>query len=212
MDYSIQKKIYSKLIQKFLGWILMCIKTISQKFTSQLFYLTHLMSWRGVSNSGLDILSDYGYLMSSRTYYNHSKLHRKKHDQLINEVIRSDKPKVFWIDNFNKKQKHSLIQSKTVSVLNWTGIGISLPEIQIQNEETIFTGLPNNILTKNFLEKFFNDMEPIFKNDEFHYFNYYKSSIVLSSITTCNLKPLQSNEIISQTDINNMLRTKSGII
>ena len=131
---------------------------------------------------------------------------------MINKVIRSDKPKVFWIDNFNKKQKHSLIQSKTVSVLNWTGIGISLPEIQIQNEETIFTGLPNNILTKNFLEKFFNDMEPIFKNDEFHYFNYYKSSIVLSSITTYNLKPLQSNEIISQTDINNILRTKSGII
>ena len=76
---------------------------MSQKFISQLFYLTHLMSWRGVSNSGLDILSNYRYLMSSRTYYNHSKLQRKKHDQLINKVMRSDKLKVFWIDNFNKK-------------------------------------------------------------------------------------------------------------
>ena len=210
MSSAYQKLVYIRLVQKFNGWILMGIKNISQKFTNQLFFITHLMSWRGITSSGLDILSDFGYLMSSRTYFNHCKKNTIQYDYQIKKIITSDIPKIFWIDNFNKKQKHSLKMKTTVSMLNWTGIGISLPEID--HEEMKFSGLPSRILERPFIEQLFNDLKPVFENNELEYFSCYTKSIVLSSINSSNLKPIECNEVISQSEIDNMLLTKSGII
>ena len=99
--------VYQKLIKRFVGWILMGIKNISQKMTNQIYYYTHLMSWRGISSSGLDVLSEYGYLISSRTYFNHNKKRIIDHNIKVNKMLTDNRPKVFWIDNFNKVQKHS---------------------------------------------------------------------------------------------------------
>ena len=56
-------------------------------------------------------------------------------------------------------------------MLNWTGIGISLPEID--HEEMKFSGLPLRILEKLFIEQLFNDLKPVFENNELEYFSCY---------------------------------------
>ena len=111
------------------------------------------MSWNGITGRGLDMICNYGYLMSYRTYLNHCYIFEEKYNEFIKDVVISNKKKVYWIDNFNKVQKYSLKRSITVSALNWTGIGISLPlgnfRYDILNTKRC---LPIDILKKEYLE------------------------------------------------------------
>ena len=80
-------RVYPNLINKFYGLILMGIKNISQKLTNQVFFLTHLLSWNGITGSGLNVLSKFGYLMLYRIYLNHYLIFERKYNRRIREVI-----------------------------------------------------------------------------------------------------------------------------
>ena len=79
-----------------MDWILMGIKNISQKLTNQIYYYTHLISWRGIGSSSLDVLSEYGYLMSSYTWFNHNKKRIVDYNIKVKKILTNNHPKVFF--------------------------------------------------------------------------------------------------------------------
>ena len=189
----------------------MGIKNISQKLTSQVFFLTHFLSWNGITGKGLDVICKYGYLMSYRTYLNHCSVFEKKYNTYIKNVVTSDKKKVYWIDNFNKVQKHSLKRDITVSDLNWTGIGISLPlgdfRYDILNTKRC---LPIDLLKKEYLKHLYEKFLKVFDGDP-EFFSYYPNSLLIkNNILTSNLKPLTPSISFSEQDIRNMKELKCG--
>lgn len=108
-------------------WMLHCMKSRSQKNTSQLFYLSLIQEWRGCSRGGMDISGKTGTTLASKTFKRHKDLLLEKHEANIT-AIRHHVCCILWVDNFNKFYVKSKLQIRTEGPninVDWTAIGLS---------------------------------------------------------------------------------------
>ena len=120
-------KIFPQVKAVFLGWLLRSFYNISQKNSSQLFYVSLLAEWRGISRKGLDILGKMNMLLPSRTYkrYRDGALLNQK--RKVKKILQKG-TFVFWVDNFSKHfRKSYLLNAANVPYRNvdYTPFGIS---------------------------------------------------------------------------------------
>ena len=117
----------SQMKGEFYGWLLVTLKSRSQKNTSQLFFLSLIDEWRGISARGMDVNGKMGLTLTGRTYRRHKAKALIREKARVMETIQTCSC-IFWVDNFNiffKKSYLALGVGPYVNV-DWTPVGISV--------------------------------------------------------------------------------------
>lgn len=138
----------------FLGWILQQLYNISQSNIRQLFYLTLLAEWRGLSQSGQDVLGKLNMLLPSKSYvrYKKTELARQKHKV---QSLLDTSDYVFWVDNFAKQFRKSNLFNKANAPyvkLDYTPFAISVFPPSVGNLAHKFV---NGVLLPSFPPRLF---------------------------------------------------------
>lgn len=182
-------KIFPEVKAVFLGWLLRALYNISQKNSSQLFYVSLLAEWRGISRNGLDILGKMKMLLPSKTYK------RYRDGALLNQKINvqsilQESTFVFWVDNFSKHFRKSYLVNGTnvpYRSVDYTPFGISeIPNRSQISLDHVFIGpslirafpaFPSNrLFTKNMVDV-------VAKYDNFCNHNLWRNSSARCSQT-----------------------------
>lgn len=119
----------------FFGWLMQCLKGRSQKNTSQLFYISLLNEWRGLSVKGMDPAGKMGTMLASRTYRRHKNLALRVQARQVEGIIRQTSC-IFWFDNFNKFFRRFVlaIPIGPYQQVSWTPLAITkLPGTSARN-------------------------------------------------------------------------------
>ncbi len=119
----------------FLGWVLQQLYNISQTNIKQLFYITLLAEWRGLSQSGQDMLGKLNMLLPAKSYgrYKKTELARQKHS--LGTLLQTTNY-VFWVDNFaNQFRKSNLFNKANAPYvkLDYTPFAISVFPPSVDN-------------------------------------------------------------------------------
>jgi len=132
------------------GWLLKCLKDISNFNTKQLFWTTLAAKAKGLSNTGQDLFAKLGFTLQCKTFNLLEAQHLEIQKAKIHKQIQTE-PHVWWIDNFNRtygQTFYKLDNKSPMKVLNWTGWAIhTLPsEVNLQ----LLCTEPRLILPKRF--------------------------------------------------------------
>jgi len=137
----------------FVKFLLGTLQQVSNKNTQQLFYLTLIADFRGLTSGGKDFLKHTsGLVLSSKVYGQKKKaaaaICAAKTTQLF-----VDKPGVFWMDNFNPSWAFNTVElgQRKTEVMRWTVAGFTtLPltwndlRLKQRPDGHVYNGLPQN--------------------------------------------------------------------
>lgn len=141
---------------KWFGWLLKGLKDISNRNTSQLFWLTLVLVNKGLSVSGLALSSKLNFTLHPSTYQEKYSLQIKNTISFQEHEIRHNSH-VWWIDNYNKSYGQAFYRMTigAVQQLNWTGwaasisSGFSLKKLQLHRSINgeLYPILPDHFIT-----------------------------------------------------------------
>ena len=138
----------------FLGWVLQQLYNISQTNIKQLFYLTLLAEWRGLSQSGQDMLGKLNMLLPSKSYVRYKKLELARQKHNLQSLLQTSNY-VFWVDNFANQFRKSNLYNKANAPyvkLDYTPFAISVFPPSVHNLAHMFV---NGILVPSFPPRLF---------------------------------------------------------
>ena len=129
------QEVVEKCKSHFSGWLLFHVNSVGACGRRQMFYVTFVDHFFGLSRNGIELNSSLGYGVKLNMY----DTERKRHEELSKEktqVIIRDKPYVAWWDNFSKFHRRTVptLTNDVFSSCLWTGVTV--------NE---YTGPPVNV-------------------------------------------------------------------
>ncbi len=98
---QLRDKIREKEVPRWIFSIVTSMKGISQKNTSQLFYTTLVLEWKGLSRTGLDLYATMGGALQAKQYTEMKKELTQQEKQKTMDLYLS-RFFVIWVDNFSK--------------------------------------------------------------------------------------------------------------
>lgn len=107
------------------GWVLSSLKNYSNKTTNALFHLTLYSHSRGLSRSGKDMLSSFGWGLASRTFLNLLGKRTELYQQALRHSL-LQLPHAIWIDNYNKGYRQLMCSLDKGSYLRIDGTSLVL--------------------------------------------------------------------------------------
>ena len=119
------ESIISTCSTRFIGWILISINGYGTNGGLQIFYLTFLDHYFGLSRQGININSRYGFGVPLTAFDNRRKIELSK--SLEQTESKMDGPHVLWYDNFSKFRAHSIptVKKNVFSECLWTGVSVN---------------------------------------------------------------------------------------
>ena len=123
---SLFDDIVIKCLPQFSGWLLFHINSIGTTGRKQMFYITFVNHYFGLSRSGIEMNNAIGYGVSLGMYDRERKSHEKLSLTRTNEVIQTGQF-VEWWDNFSKFMGRSVptIKKDIFASCLWTGITVN---------------------------------------------------------------------------------------
>ena len=144
--------ILSDCVSRFVGWVLYHVAAVGTQGRSQLFYITFVNQFFGLSRDGIDCNNMFGFGISLRMFDSCRKQHEQLAAQRISEKV--SVPHVSWWDNFSKFHRHNvptLLRPVFASCL-WTGCTINEyvgPSVSMQlvpdNAGGVTAAMPDNL-------------------------------------------------------------------
>ena len=144
--------ILDKCTQKFCGWLICSIYSIGTNGSLQMFYLTFIDYYFGLSRTGILVNSRYGIGMNLTAFDDLRKSEITRCEQLANRM--KTQACVYWIDNFSKWRSHNVptVRKDVFSECLWTGITINEyvgPDVDMSpkfdEHNDVVSAMPNNI-------------------------------------------------------------------
>lgn len=107
---ELRKELLRKEVPRWVMHTIVTINTISQKNTKQLFYPSLVLEWKGLSRTGMDIISHMGHSLQAKQYLlmKHELAMQEKTKSL--DILLTMNP-VVWVDNFAKN--HGVVFYRT---------------------------------------------------------------------------------------------------
>ena len=143
--------ILEQCITHFIGWVLFHVASIGTNGRRQMFYITFMNRFYGLSRDGIDINHNFGYGVSLSMYDTMKARH--EYESTCNIQRKSLLSAIYWWDNFSKFSAHSIptaIKGSYASCL-WTGVTLNEytgPEVDVSvkymNNEVV-TAMPNDM-------------------------------------------------------------------
>lgn len=127
---------------KFYMFVLKAIRDLKPSFTKQLYYISVLLHWKGLSNTGLELMAATNILLSEYQFRRLKSDHFSKQITAVKNILKNE-PNVIWIDNYTKYFSKTFISLKrdTSSLISTTAVAlttmpkhlISLLDIPLKN-------------------------------------------------------------------------------
>ena len=145
--------ILDKCTQKFCGWLICSIYSIGTNGSLQMFYLTFINYYFGLSRTGILVNSRYGIGMNLTAFDDIRKSEIIRCEQIA--IRMKTQPCVYWIDNFSKWRSHNVptVRKDVFSECLWTGITINEyvgPYVDMSpkfdERKNVVSAMPTNIL------------------------------------------------------------------
>jgi hypothetical protein len=201
------------------GWLLKGLKDISNFNTKQLFWLTLVLSNKGLSESGQLVLAKLNFCLQPCTYQELLQEQQVLQQQESIAIIKAT-PHVWWVDNYNKSfgQPFYSISSGTSKLLNWTGWAASLNQtidinqLLLQRDEsgTLLPLVPKHF-EKNSQKKFIRKLMRPYRKGE-PWLAYYRFSFCYrNNVCTVPLKPDVTGPDVKQADLEHMKLHSDGL-
>ena len=156
-DPSTKSTIFLDIIQKssshFSGWLLFHINSIGSLGRKQMFYITFVNHYFGLSRDGIELNSSIGYGVNIGMY----DRERKRHEELSKEATVAVIQKgayVQWWDNFSKFQARQVptIKKDIFASCLWTGVTVNEytgPDVnfalRIDDDGLVIPAMPNDL-------------------------------------------------------------------
>jgi hypothetical protein len=146
-------KIMEKVMSVFIGWLLTNVCQVGSFGRRQLFYLTFVSNYCGLSRNGITTNHKFGLAVSLTMYDEMKQIH--EHKASTGMALRSQQPNVEWFDNFCKFQSHSIptLLKNTFSECLWTGVTMNVyvgppvdTSVQRDIANSVISAMPDSIL------------------------------------------------------------------
>jgi hypothetical protein len=147
-------KVLSLCIQPFVGWLLLQVASIGTNGREQLFYITFMNNYFGLSRAGIDANAKFGMGVTTDMYDNLRRFHLTASTELIQR--KKSLPHVQWWDNFSKFFANNVptLKKDIFSSCLWTGVTVneySGPPVSIEvvyddDSGDVVPAMPSNIL------------------------------------------------------------------
>jgi len=147
-------KILSSCIQPFVGWLLMHVSSVGTNGREQLFYITFMNNYFGLSRAGMDANAKFGMGVTTDMYDNQRRYHLNMSTELIQH--KKSLPHIQWWDNFSKFFANNVptLKKDIFSSCLWTGVTVneySGPPVSIEvvydaESGNVVPAMPSNIL------------------------------------------------------------------
>ena len=129
--------ILTACVTRFVGWLLYHVGSVGTLGRSQLFYISFLNHYYGLSRDGLDINGRFGFGVTTDMFDKLRAQHEHKGKTRLSAKLKL--PHVSWWDNFSKFHAHSIpsLQKNVFSSCLWTGVTVNEyqgPEIDMSIE------------------------------------------------------------------------------
>lgn len=130
VDLAMKATLFAEIIKKcsphFSGWLLFHINSVGSVGRKQMFYVTFVNHYFGLSRSGIEMNSAIGYGVTLGMY----DRERRRHEELAKRraaAVVDSKAYVQWWDNFSKFRSHSVptIAKDVFATCLWTGITVN---------------------------------------------------------------------------------------
>ena len=118
--------ILEKCKSHFSGWLLFHINSVGTSGRRQMFYITFVDHFFGLSRNGIELNSSLGYGVKLNMYDSERKRHEELSKEKTQEIIHN-KPYVSWWDNFSKFHRRSVpdLKNDVFSSCLWTGVTVN---------------------------------------------------------------------------------------
>ena len=156
-DVSTKTSIFADIILKssshFCGWLLFHINSIGTLGRKQMFYITFVNHYFGLSRDGIELNSAIGYGVNIGMY----DRERKRHEELSKEATAAVIQKggfVQWWDNFSKFQARQVptIKKDIFASCLWTGVTVNEytgpavdVSVRLDNDGIVTPAMPDNL-------------------------------------------------------------------
>ena len=147
-------KILSSCIQPFVGWLLLHVASVGTNGREQLFYITFMNNYFGLSRTGMDANAKFGMGVTTDMFDTLRRYHLNMSTQLIS--YKKSLPHALWWDNFSKFFANNVptVMKDIFSSCLWTGVTVneySGPHVSIDvvhDDESgdIVPAMPANIM------------------------------------------------------------------
>jgi hypothetical protein len=146
--------IVDKCKSQFHGWVLLHANSVGCSGRNQMFYVTFVAHYHGLSRDGIDLCAKFGYGVNLNKF----DTDRKMHTELIRVKVAAmeTRPNVKWFDNFSKFLRHSAptISKDVFASCLWTGVTINQytgPEVDVSVrydvDNKVIRAMPENLLS-----------------------------------------------------------------
>lgn len=119
-EENLLKKLIKRVSPKWYLWVLMTIHNRQRIVTVQMYCLSTLLEGMGLSNRGQNVLALMGLGLHKSTLIRELKLALSRHDENVRGFMESNRPHVFWIDNFTKYYRHLQAFGNDWKYCRWT--------------------------------------------------------------------------------------------
>ncbi len=96
---DLRKEIRKEEVPRWIFYILASLNGISQKNTSQLFYPTLALDFKGLSRTGMNIQAAMGAALQAKQY-DRMKSKLVVQEKAVSLQLMQEKATVIWVDNF----------------------------------------------------------------------------------------------------------------
>lgn len=148
---DIFEEILEQCITHFIGWVLFHVASIGTNGRRQMFYVTFMNRFYGLSRDGIDINHKFGYGVSLSMYDSMKASH--EHKSTCDIQHKEELAALYWYDNFSKFSAHSIPTAVKGSYAQclWTGVTLNEytgPEVDMSvkyNDDQVITAMPNDM-------------------------------------------------------------------
>lgn len=146
------ESIISSCSTRFVGWIMISMNGHGTNGGLQIFYLTFLDHYFGLSRQGITINSKYGFGIPLTAFDSRRKVEINR--SLEQTKSKMDGPHVLWYDNFSKFRAHSIptVKKNVFSECLWTGVSVNeYPEpdmdmkLRFDDNNNLIHAMPSDI-------------------------------------------------------------------
>ena len=118
-------EILTKCVTRFSGWLLYHVASVVTKGRSQLFYVSFMNHYFGISRDGIAANARYGFGVTNDMFDDLRRAHEFKAADIVLQILLL--PHSFWYDNFSKFLTHSIpsVKKDIFASCLWTGVTIN---------------------------------------------------------------------------------------
>ena len=130
VDHARKIQLFTEIVMKcsshFSGWLLFHINSVGSVGRKQMFYITFVNHYFGLSRNGIEMNSAIGYGATLGMYDRERKRHEELSLQRTNTIVNSS-AFVQWWDNFSKFCRRSVptVKKDVFGTCLWTGITVN---------------------------------------------------------------------------------------